>query len=74
VAATSLNNLLKGSQSSPQPPRIAMRKTYHWAGQYSQIAEFSAAKCKKYEIKEQIYIIVTFQKLTVLNMGTARYN
>jgi hypothetical protein len=60
VAAISLNGLLKGSRSSPQLPRIAMRKTYHQAGQYSQLAEFSVAKCKKYEIKEQIYVIVTF--------------
>jgi hypothetical protein len=60
VAAISLNSLLKGSRSSPQPPRISMRKTHHQAGQYSQLAEFSVAKCKKYEIKEQIYVIVTF--------------
>jgi hypothetical protein len=43
---------------TPQPPRIAMRKTYHRAGQYSQLAEFFAAKCKKYEFTD--LFIVTF--------------
>ncbi len=38
----------------------AVRKTYHRAGQYSQLAKFLAVKCKKKEITEQIYIIVTF--------------
>jgi hypothetical protein len=38
-----------------------MRKTYHRARQYSQLAEFAAAKCKKYEMTEQVYIIVTLK-------------
>ncbi len=60
VAATSLNSLPKGSRSSPQPPRIAMRETNHRAGQYSQLTEFSDAEYKKCEITEKIHVIVTF--------------
>jgi hypothetical protein len=59
VAATSLNHPLKGSQSTPAAQNSQAKKHTHWTGRYCHLAEFSAAKCKKYEIKEQIFIIVS---------------
>jgi hypothetical protein len=40
-----------------------MKKTYHRAGRLYQLAEFSAANSKKYKIKNQTVIIVSFKKV-----------
>ncbi len=72
VVATSVNHILIGGSSSPQPPRIAMRKTYHQDREYCQLAEFLTFYVKNMKSQTIFIILLLLKRKKTLNNGTIK--